>query len=93
VIAISFMLREAKMQNIASRTLFIERVSPLDAATECYLVETIFRHTWGERLRPYLSDDDYAELVRITDPQHSQFALRRADFHFLQSFTLVTGEI
>ena len=57
-----------------------------------YLLDAIFRDTWGERLRPYLSDDDYAELVRVCDPRHSQFALRRPDFHFLQSFTLVTGE-
>jgi hypothetical protein len=29
----------------------------------------------------------------LCDPQHPQFALRRPDFHFLQSFTLVTGEV
>jgi hypothetical protein len=68
-------------------------VSPVDAATERYLLDTIFRDTWGERLRPYLSDDDYAELVRVCDPQHTQYALRRPDFHFLQSFTLATGEV
>jgi len=56
-------------------------------------VEAIFRATWGEHLRPYLADDDYAELIRVCDPNHPQFALRRPDFHFLQSFTLVTGEI
>jgi SAM-dependent methyltransferase len=86
-------LRGANLQNVTARTILIERVSPVDPATECYLLDTIFRDTWGERLRPYLSDDDYAELARVCDPQHSQFALRRPDFHFLQSFTLVTGEI
>jgi SAM-dependent methyltransferase len=85
-------LRRANLQNITARTVLIERVSPVDAATERYLVDAIFRDTWGERLRPFLSDDDYAELLRVCDPQHSQFALRRQDFHFLQSFTLVTGE-
>jgi len=87
------MLRAANLQRVAARTILIERVSPLDAATESYLVDTIFRDTWGERVRPYLSGGDYAELVRVCNPQHPQFALRRADFHFLQSFTLVTGEI
>jgi hypothetical protein len=29
----------------------------------------------------------------VCDPQHSSYALRRPDFHFLQSFTLVMGEI
>jgi SAM-dependent methyltransferase len=86
-------LRGANLQNVTARTVVIERVSPVDAATERYLVDTIFRGTWGERLRPYLADDDYAELARVCDPLHSRFALRRADFHFLQSFTLVLGEI
>jgi SAM-dependent methyltransferase len=86
-------LRGAKLNNVASQTVLIERVSPLDAATECYLRESIFRDTWRERLGPYLSDDDYAELGQLCDPQNAQFALRRADFHFLQTFTLVTGEL
>jgi SAM-dependent methyltransferase len=91
--AIVGVLRAADLRNVAAQTVLIERVSPLDAATERYLLDTIFRDTWGERLRPYLSDDDYAELVRVCDPLHPQFALRRPDFHFLQSFTLVTGEV
>ena len=86
-------LRGAGLRRVAARTIMIERVSPVDEATEAYLVEAIFRDTWGERLRPYLSNDDYSELVHLCDPQHPNFALRRADFHFLQSFTLVTGEI
>jgi SAM-dependent methyltransferase len=86
-------LRSANLQQVTARTVLIERVSPVDVATERYLVETIFTHTWGKRLQPYLSHDDYAELARLCDPRHPEFALRRADFHFLQSFTLVTGEI
>jgi len=91
--AIVGVLRAADLRNVRARTILIERVSPVDAATERYLLETIFRDTWGERLRPYLSDDDYAELVRLCNPQRPQFALRRPDFHFLQSFTLVTAEV
>jgi len=58
-----------------------------------YLRETIFRDTWGQRLRPYLSGDRYQDLVRLCDPKHADYALRRRDFHFLQTFTLATGEI
>jgi SAM-dependent methyltransferase len=87
------LLRRANLRDVTARTVVIERVSPVDAATRCYLLETIFRDTWGERLRPYLSDEDHAELSRVCDPQHSEFALRRPDFHFLQTFTLVTGSI
>ena len=87
------LLRRAGLSKVIARTLIIERVAPLRAADEAYLTQAIFRDTWGERLRPYLSEDDYAELARLCDPQHPQFALRRPDFHFLQSFTLAVGEI
>jgi SAM-dependent methyltransferase len=86
-------LRRANLRNVAVRTILMERMSPLDEATASYLRETIFRDTWGERLRPYLSSEDHEELARLCDPQHEQFAPRRADFHFLQTFTLATGEI
>jgi SAM-dependent methyltransferase len=91
--AIAGVLRRANLRNVTARTLVIERMSPVDAATESYLLEAIFRDTWAERLRPYLSGEDYAELACLCDPLHSQYALRRPDFHFLQSFTLVVGEI
>jgi SAM-dependent methyltransferase len=86
-------LRQAMLRNITARTVVIERVSPLDAASESYLKETIFHGTWGERLRPYLSGADYDELAALCDSEHPNYALRRADFHFLQTFTLATGEI
>jgi SAM-dependent methyltransferase len=86
-------LRQANFQNITVLTVMIERMSPLDAASESYLREAIFRGTWGERLRPYLSPADYAELAGLCDSDHSNYALRRPDFHFLQTFTLATGEI
>jgi len=86
-------LRQAQLRGTATQTVMIERVSPIDAATESYLVEAIFLATWGERLRPYLPEDDYAKLARMCDPGDSFYALKRPDFHFLQSFTLTIGEI
>ena len=86
-------LRKAGLQDVAARTVVIERVSPLDGASELYLRESIFRGTWGERLRPYLSPADHAELERLCDSDHADYALRRTDFHFLQTFTLVTGKV
>ncbi len=91
--AIVGILHGANLRNITARTIVIERLAAMDAATECYLRDAIFRDTWGRRLRAYLSDEDYAELSRLCDPQHAQFALRRADFHFLQSFTLAVAEV
>jgi SAM-dependent methyltransferase len=85
-------LRQVGLCNVRARTLMIERVSPLAAADEAYLLGAIFRQTWGQRLQPYLSPCDYDELTRLCDPQHPQFALHRPDFHFLQSLTLVVAE-
>jgi SAM-dependent methyltransferase len=87
------LLRRAKLRNVSTQTLMIERVSPVGPADEAYLLEAIFRGTWGERLRPYLSGEDYDELARLCNPADPQFALRRPDFHFLQSFTLAVGEL
>ena len=86
-------LRRVHLRNITVQTYMIERISPLDEATDRYLSEAIFRDTWGERLRAYMQENDYAELANLCDPQHPQYALRRPDFHFLQSFTLATGEL
>ncbi|MHA6203574.1 class I SAM-dependent methyltransferase [Dyella soli] len=84
-------LRRAGLKDVRARTFIIERVSPVGTDDENYLLEAIFRATWGERLRPYLSDADHAELARLCDPLDPGYALRRSDFHFLQTFTLVVG--
>ena len=75
------------------RTFMIERVSPVSQEDEDYLVEAIFQNTWGARLQPYLLKGDYEQLTRLCDPTHPDFALRRPDFHFLQSFTLAAGVV
>jgi len=86
-------LQRAQLHSVTSHTCMIERVAPLAAADEAYMLEAIFRGSWGERLRPYLHAEDFAELARLCDPRHPQFALHREDFHFLQSFTLAVAEI
>lgn len=86
-------VRRANLHNVQARTFVIERVSPLNAKDEAYILEVIFQGTWGERLRPYLSSEDFQELSRLCDPASPDFAFHRPDFHFLQSFTLVVGEI
>lgn len=91
--AIVGLLRQAGLHAVKSCTLMHERVAPLDPASEAFLVEAIFRDTWGERLRPYLQAEDFAELAELCNPRHANFALHRADFHFLQSFTLAVGKV
>jgi SAM-dependent methyltransferase len=91
--AIVGLLRRARLREVSVRTRLIERVAPLRQADEAYLLEAIFRGTWGERLRPYLSRDDSEQLARLCDPHDPEYALRRPDFHFLQSFTLAVGAL
>jgi SAM-dependent methyltransferase len=87
------LMRRAALHGVTAQTFIIERVSPLNPADETYLLEAIFRDTWGERLRPYLSGEDYDELAALCDPHHPAFALRRTDFHFLQTFTVAVGQV
>ncbi|MGH8231792.1 MAG: class I SAM-dependent methyltransferase [Steroidobacteraceae bacterium] len=86
-------LRSAELLNVTVRTWPIERIAPLDAVTEEYLREVIFRGTWGERLRPYLSAEDFQQLARLSDPQSPEYALRRTDLHVVQTFTLAVAEL
>jgi SAM-dependent methyltransferase len=85
------LLRRASLRDVTVRTFVIERIAPLRPADEAYLLEAIFRATWGERLRPYLEAADFQDLMELCDPQHPRFALARPDFHFLQTFTLAIG--
>ena len=86
------LLHEAGLSRVAVRTFVIERCAPLDPHAHAWLLEAIFRGTWGERLRPYLPASDYEALARLCDPEDPQFALHRPDFHFVQTFTLAVGE-
>lgn len=83
-------LQRAGLRSVSVRTLPIERVLPLRRADRDYLLEAILR-LWETRLEPYLSPADAARLKRLCDPADPQFALRRPDFHFLQTFTLAVG--
>ncbi len=89
--AIVGLLRQARLRDVTAQTFMIERLSPLAPADKTYLEEAIFRDTWGERLRPYLSDADFTALARLCDGADPRFALRRPDFHFMQSFTVAIG--
>jgi SAM-dependent methyltransferase len=91
--AVVGLLRRANLRAVHARTLLIERISPLNALDLTYLLEAIFEGTWGGRLQPYMSRDDFQELSALCDPGSPAFALRRPDFHFLQSFTLAIGQI
>jgi SAM-dependent methyltransferase len=85
------LLRQAGFVDVQARTFTIERISPLDPAARDYVLEAQFRATFGERLRPWLSAEDFAALERLCDPGDPGFALDRPDFHYIQTFTTVIG--
>jgi SAM-dependent methyltransferase len=84
-------VRGAGLRRLSVRTLVLERVAPLSGADRAFLLENLLQGMWGERLRPYLAPADYAQLRRLADPLDPAFALDRPDFHFIQTFTIVTG--
>jgi len=80
-------------QNVVARTVLIERVSPVDAATERYLLDTIFKARGASVCGP---------IYRMTTtPNLGACVIRnirnlRCDARISiswQSFTLVTGEV
>ena len=85
------LLKGCGLKDVTARTFVIERTPPLAPEDEAYFLEGVFRAHWGEQLRPYLSTEDWLALKRLCDPDSHDFCLRRADFHHLQTFTVVVG--
>lgn len=84
-------LQRAGLRNVSVRTRMIERTQPLADADRRYLLECIFRDSWGERLRRHMDAADFAELTRLCTPGDERYALRRPDFHFLQTLTIAVA--
>lgn len=86
-------LQRAGLRNVSVRTYMLERIQPLADTDKDYLLDAIFRGTWGGRLRAYMDAEDFAELARLCDPEDERFALRRRDFHFLQTLTVAVATV
>ena len=88
-------LRAADLQNVTARTVMIERVSPRGCRHGALSGSTRFSEAPGASVcGPICRKRTMLNLLALVrSASISQFALRRPDFHFLQSFTLVTGEI
>jgi ubiquinone/menaquinone biosynthesis C-methylase UbiE len=82
------LLQRAGLRVGRVHTVPIERIQPLTEADRAYFEETVFRGTWDERLRPFLTDGEWQALCHNTDPASPDYCLDRADFHHIQTLTL-----
>jgi SAM-dependent methyltransferase len=85
------LLQRAGMRVGRVRTVLIERVQPLTEADRAWFEEVMFRGTWGERLRPFLSPAHWQALLQNTDPASPEYCLDREDFHHIQTLTVCIG--
>lgn len=85
------LLQRAKLRVGRVHTLVIERVQPLTPADHAYFEEAIFRGSWGERLRPFLTPEQWQALCSNTDPASVDYCLDREDFHHIQTLTVCVG--
>ncbi len=83
-------LRACGYADVRARTHVIERVGPLDADGQAFFAGW-FAGYWGERIRPHVSNADWEAIQALTDPASPGFAPRRADFHYLQTYTVVSA--
>jgi hypothetical protein len=82
------MLQRANVRVGRTRTLVVERVQPLTDIDRAYFEEVIFRGSWGERLRPFLTRAQWLALCNNTDPASAEYCLDREDFHHIQTLTV-----
>ena len=78
-------------ERVEVQTFVSERVQPLAQSDIDYFQHSVFEGHWGERIRHYLDDGDWQQLVNLTNPDSDEYALRRPDFHAIQTSTVVTG--
>lgn len=84
-------LQRAGLEDVCARTVVIERLQPLAPEDVAYFADTVLAGDWGERLRPYLAPDDWAAVVRVTDPDSPECCVHRPDFHHIQTLTVVSA--
>ncbi len=87
----------AGFEQIDVQTVISERVQPLAQSDIDYFQHSVFEGHWGERVRPYLDAADWQQLVRLTDPESDEYALKsprlpRHPDHYCCDRVCVEGE-
>jgi SAM-dependent methyltransferase len=85
------LLQRAGLRIERVRTYTIDRVQPLDAADRDFFADTVFAGYWGEKLKPWLTAEQWSALERNTDSESPDYCLDRPDFHHIQTLTVCIG--
>ncbi len=85
--------QQAGLSQVLSHTVVIERTAPLSDIDRAYFQHAVFTGYWGERLCPYMTREDWAEVQSLSDPESAAYCLDRPDFHHLQTLNMVTGQV
>ena len=86
-------LRAAGLDRLGARTYLIERRAPLGPADRDYIQKTVFDRNWGERLRPLLGPEEWAQRLRLCETESPQNLLRSADYYCLYPITVFSGTV
>ena len=85
------MMSEARFTSVSAKTYVIERIQPLSRRDREYFSGAVFEGYWGPKLKPFLAGDDWLALQSSCNPASSAYCLDRADFHHIQTLTVVRG--
>lgn len=84
-------LGEAGLADCSLRTYLLTRHAPLPPAARDYIAKVVFGRNWGERLRPFLSDDDWRRRTALCEPNSPDHILARPDYYCLYPITVFTA--
>src|SRR5438552_5622424 len=73
-------LSAAGLDAIDVRTYLLTRRAPLGAADHTYIQQTVFDRNWGDRLREFLSPEDWTRRTELCDPAAPANVLRTPDY-------------
>jgi len=86
-------LQAAGLGDATARSYLIERRAPLPAAARDYIQQTVFDRNWGERLRPLLSEADWALRSALCDADSPRACLGRDDYYCLYPITVFSARV
>ena len=84
-------LREAGLVDLTLRAYLLTRRAPLPPAARDYIAKVVFGRNWGERLRPFLGDDDWRRRTALCEPDSPDSILARPDYYCLYPITVFTA--